>query len=390
MLNSLKKIILRYTPIYQRTVLFRSFQGMYNDNPRYISESLHKLDNTINIVWALNEQKHEIPDYIKRISINSSEYVSYLSRSQVVVDNYFGIDGKIGNYVDFSKLMRRSNRLNISTWHGTPLKRIYRDELQNSKPSSIGRVSDCILAGCKYTENILKSAFCDDYPVFLSGTPRNDLLLNNDVSVDRIKRKLKLPLEKRIVMFAPTFRNSVNNSGVEQMNDINFSEFLKVLSRKFGGEWCFVFRVHNEVLNAIDVNKISEEHCGLVINGNYGEDMAEYLACTDVLITDYSGAMHDFALTRKPCFLFCPDREEYEHSERGFYMNYDSLPFPSSLNYEELIYSVKEFDNNRYVEDIERFLNDIGNIEDGKAAWRVANFIMSFINNGSKKWEVKI
>ena len=122
-----------------------------------------------------------------------------------------------------------------------------------------------------------------------------------------------------------------------------------------------------------------------LINGNIGDDMAEYLACTDILITDYSSSMFDFALTGKPCFLFAPDREHYEKKERGFYLDYDSLPFPISYTNEELIKNIQKFDDAAYRERVLRFLEEIGNVEDGKASERIAQCIVHFIETGEKK-----
>jgi CDP-glycerol glycerophosphotransferase len=383
----INKIIFRFFPIYPYTVLFRSFQGMYNDNPRYISESLHEKDDTIRIIWVLNSDEHVVPEYVKVVHFDSPDYIKYLSRSQVVVDNYFGINGKIASAIDLSWMMRRKNRLNISTWHGTPIKKIFRDEPGKTKKDSIGRVSDFILAGCKYTAQILNQAFCDDYPVLLIGTPRNDVLINQSLNIDKIKQKLRLPIDKKIVLFAPTFRNSVEESGINQMKSINFDILFETLHIQFGDEWCFVFRVHNEVLDAIDVKKWTDKFGDRFVNGNIGEDMAEYLACIDILITDYSGSMYDFALTGKPCFLFAPDRNHYENVERGFYYDYDELPFPKAYSSNELIDCLEHFNYDEYKQQINAFLKQIGNVESGKASDKVSDMIIDFMYHGRKDWK---
>ena len=105
--------------------------------------------------------------------------------------------------------------------------------------------------------------------------------------------------------------------------------------------------------------------------------MAEYLYVCDVLISDYSGCIFDVALTEKPCFLFAHDREKYESEERGFYFPISKFPYDFSETFEEMIEKIENYD--QIVNDIRRkeFLTFIGNIEDGKAAERVANLVIT-------------
>ena len=229
------------------------------------------------------------------------------------------------------------------------------------------------------------SAFLNSVPVKNYGTPRNDALINGSEDLVQLKNKLGLPLDKKIILFAPTFRNSVENSGIKQMQEFDFERMLNSLQNKFGGEWCFVFRVHNNVLLKIDVQSLTEKFGERIINGNKCDDMVEYMICCDVLITDYSGSMFDFALTGKPCFLYSHDKDDYEKKERGFYFDYNSLPFPKSLTTEEFYFAIDNFDQEQYANNIDKFLKEIGNFEEGKAAERVVNDILSFIKEQDKQ-----
>ena len=71
-------------------------------------------------------------------------------------------------------------------------------------------------------------------------------------------------------------------------------------------------------MKEFDTSFLEKEYIGQIYNGNYGNDMTEYLIVSDVLITDYSSSMFEFIITGKPCFLFCPDLDNYEKNERGF------------------------------------------------------------------------
>lgn len=380
----------RFLPIIDNTVLFTSFRGLYNDNPKYISEKLHEIAPNVNIVWACADLKNKsFPDYVKKVLYDSPKYYSYLNRSKVIVDNYVGIRSfgfKKSKGVFLEKLIKRKDQLCVSTWHGTPLKRIGASIVEN-KPEAYVTSCDICVAGCEYTAKNLGNAYIIQDKIQTIGTPRNDILFRKDIDEVSLKRKLKLPVDKKIVLFAPTFRESVHKSGVMQFEMFDIKKILASLGEKFGGEFVFVFRVHHTVMEKIYNDDVIKDYEGLVFNGNIGDDMAEYLSVTDVLITDYSGSLFDFALTGRPCFLFAPDREHYEKVERGFYMDYDSLPFCIAENNNDLICSIENFDDEEFSAKNDQFLKFIKNAEDGFASQRIAEKIVRFIcGEEGKEW----
>ncbi len=384
--NKIRKIIriiiTRFSPIILNTVFFDSFGGQYNDNPKYVSEKLHELDPSIRIVWSVSEHgKEKPPHYAQQVTTGSKEYYRYAFSSQATVDNYtglrvFGFQNKFGNNL-LSKLAKKPGMLSISTWHGTPLKRIGSDYSKKRNRYYCSGTTYAV-AGCQYTKEIIEKAYGFFHRVRLYGTPRNDILTyHTDNSA--LKDKLGLPKDKKIVLFAPTFRDSVELSGLFQLRALDIETLLDTLSKSFGGEFVFVFRVHHRVLESV-YSKDSDINLNAnVINGNMYDDMAEYLACADVLITDYSGSLFDFALTGRPCFLYSPDREQYINVERGLYIEYDSLPFPEADNTETLLRNIGDFSQSKYQKDLRLFQERIGNIEDGKASERIAKDIIEHI-----------
>lgn len=382
-----------FMPIKKNTVFFCSFQGMYNDNPKYISQKLHAVNDSLKIYWASSDKRRDdFPDYVKAVPYGSLPYIILSMRANITVDNNFGFrltskchKNNVFHRIYFTmKCKVRKGQLNVSTWHGTPLKHLGVDIPGHSEEIYLSS-SDMLLAGCRYTKEALQSGYPCNAKFRLYGTPRNDILVNTDVDIDNLKDKLHIPKDKKIVLYAPTFRDDVVLSGALQMQSLDFKAVFDALNKKFDGEWCFIFRVHHVVLKAFDIKELIEENNGRLINGNIGDDMAEYLVCTDVLITDYSGSMFDFALTKKPCFLFAPDKEQYEEVERGFYMDYDALPFPKSYTADELVEQIAVFDEADYVPKVERFLEDIGNVEDGHASERVVGDILHFLETREKR-----
>ena len=186
-----------------------------------------------------------------------------------------------------------------------------------------------------------------------------------------------------MVLFAPTFRNdgkdvegkNIQRSGLNQISGIIFDELFASLKKRFGGEWIFVCRFHYHVSNLVDWDELENKYPGKVVNGNNSSDMAEYLKCTDVLITDASSSMFDFALTYKPCFLFFPDIDNYSNKERGTYIDPYSLPFKTSKSFKALVEDIEMFDYERYKFQVDKLLSNLGNTDDGHASERIAKYI---------------
>ena len=378
-------------PIMKDTVLFRSFNGQYNDNPKYVSEELCRRMPNVNIVWVTGDGEAEsFPDNVKKIPIDSSEYAKYIARAEVVVDNYCGCRTNYLNVNDPIKRLvfrmlsrRRRAQLSISTWHGTPLKHIALDEpkYRLSRFAKGYFNADVLIAGCDATANAFRTAFEWDREIVMCGTPRNDILLNG--TDEDIGYKLGLPKDKRVILYAPTFRNNVEMSGIYQLKNLNIDDILKALSKRFGGEWCFVFRSHNLVMKAIQNEGLGIS--GSVIDGNRFPDMAEYLLVTDVLLTDYSSSMFDYMLTKRPVFLYTPDLSDYEKNERGFYFDIRSTPFSICESGEELLACIMTFDTESYEKKVDEFLKKIGNKERGRASRAVVDIIEEHLGKGHEK-----
>lgn len=376
-----------HLPIMRKTVFFQSFHGQYNDNPKYVSEELHRRNPNVKIAWAIKDGRPEtFPDYVALVPIDSPAYTKYISRAQVVVDNYVGCRS---SFLKSNNVFRRAicklrakhrkGQFCLSTWHGNPLKCIALDEPQYKQAdfSKAYLCTDVLLANDQPTADAFRTAFLWRKPLSLLGMPRNDLLFCDQQSREKIKSKLGLSLDKHYVLYAPTFRKSIEMSGLYQLEQLDIGRLLDTLSKTFGGEWEFIFRSHNEVMKSISQNRnINNKK---IINGNQYEDMAEYLVCADVLITDYSGSMFDFSITHRPCFLYTPDLKSYAGKERGFYEDIYAFPFPLAIEADTLIKNINEFDTESYKIAVDELLKKRGCVENGKSAKLVVDEIEKHI-----------
>ena len=111
-----------------------------------------------------------------------------------------------------------------------------------------------------------------------------------------------------------------------------------------------------------------------VLDGTLYPDIQELLVSSDCAITDYSSCIFDFILSRKAGFIFATDIDKF-NNDRGFYYPLEQTPFPISSDNKTLIQNIKDFDYNKYRQNVEDFITNKGCMEDGHASERTADLI---------------
>ena len=388
--NLINGILYKIAPVKKNRIVFTSLNGQYSDSPKAISSAINSLFPNYQIVWLVKKSVlNEVPKSYTAIDINSLKASYYAGSAGIVIDNVYADSAFTINKNDKTGLVRvkillwlKSKKMQhvYSTWHGSPMKKMSIDQVDSHVAHFLCNRMTMIL-GDQYTLDIMKRLTFNKIEMLLLGSPRNDILFS-DEHYNTVKERLNLS-GKKVVLFAPTFRSRLNEnddylarSGLSQIEQINFNELLETLSQKFGGEWVFICRFHYHVAEKVNWNEIDSKYGGKVINGNSLQDMADYLACTDVLISDISSCMFDFALTKRPCFCFFPDRDLYENKERGLYVKLDSLPFPVAEDYKTLISEIIQFDDQAYKKNINDLMKSFGFISDKNSAKKIANYVV--------------
>ena len=386
-------LIQKLMPVKKKRIVFTSFNGHYSDNPKYISKKICELDKDLDIVWLVKEEyKDLVPENVKWVDIDNKWHKFwYNATSYIAVDNVYGDrayyirEKSFWTQLKFNILSFLKNKKNqhlYTTWHGTPLKRMGKDRITDTIIDFSCPNTEMVL-GNEFTLEVMDRIAFNKITMKLLGTPRNDILFDRR-NVLEIKEKLSLPQDKKIILFAPTFRDNgiemgeknIYRSGINQLKEMDFKDLFDNLSEKYGGDWAIVCRFHYHVEEMVDWESLQKEYPGQIINGNEHDDMAEYLACTDVLITDASSSMFDFMLTKRPCFLFFPDLEYYQNEERGFYKPIEELPFPVSVDFDGLIENIKKFDEETYIKGVENLIEEFGYVDDANSSERVARYIL--------------
>ena len=354
-------------PILEDTVLFDSWRGEFSDNPRAISEELHRRGADLRHVWVLDpERAGEVPAWVEPVAPGSLSHLSMLGRARYLVAN---------RTVPGYHRKRRGTTF-LQTWHGTPLKRIgfetrWRDSrggrqaertLERNVPNW-----DLLLSPNSFSTPIMREAFRFSGEILETGYPRNDLLVSSGAGEvrDRVRAELGIPDGKRAVLYAPTFRDDAPFAREPDVRE---------LARGLGDDYFVLLRTHT-----LDAEGLSLGGDAPFEDVSRHPDNRELYLAADVLVTDYSSLMFDFAVTGKPILLFTPDLARYRDELRGFYFDLEAEgPGPLFDTVEELQAAIENLDavSGRHADAYARFVDRFCHLDDGHASERVVDALL--------------
>lgn len=173
--------------------------------------------------------------------------------------------------------------------------------------------------------------------------------------------------DKKVLLYAPTFRNDFSFGG----SSIDFDVLKSALDKNFGGDWIILMKLHPMVAEKCNIENKN------VMNVSFHEDMQELLCTADILITDYSSCMWDFSLLKRPVFIFADDIEEYTKKDRAFYMSCEKWPYPIAKNNEQLIKSIIDFDLQKYLSGLENHFHYVESYDKGNSCKEIFDYIIT-------------
>jgi CDP-glycerol glycerophosphotransferase len=300
-----------------RTVLYECFYGRsVGCHPRALFEDLQlRLPDDVEHVFVTQPGFLHAPVGAATVQRWTRRYHELLATAPLVISN-------CELHPTFA---RAPFQTVVQTWHGTPLKRIGLDierlHLRNQDyQSGLAHQSaqwSMMLSPTADTDEIFPRAFGYSGMILPIGSPRNDRIVDVDLSERRrIRSGLGLAHDEVAVLFAPTFRdNAHSDAGYVATPQCDLSAVLSALPDSTR----VLFRAHSNIRSA-DVPWSDER----VINVSDYQDAQDLIIAGDVLVTDYSSLMFDWALTDKPIVLYAPDLVSYRDT-RDFYYDYESL-----------------------------------------------------------------
>lgn len=374
--------LLYVCPIDDNKMLFFSFDGkQFSDSPKYICD--YYLNTKYDVVWGFNDEqkwKKILPTNIRSVKKESFLFLKEFVTAKVIVTNDF-----IASYLPV-----RKGQILLNTWHGgSPLKTVGMADEKYEKDDDLffklhSNKYTAILSSSQFmTDEVFVKSLCLKGSILEYGMPRNDIFFQKDLN---IKKKVYdcLGIDNYnvgLVLYAPTFRGNGDFIPKEQQLDSDIT--VDALRKKFDKDFVFAFRAHHTM---------SKECFGTeCIKASDYPDMQELLYVADILITDYSSCMGDFAYTKKPTFLYIPDVEEYM-KDRGFYWDIHTLPFMIARNQEELNQRILTYDEDEYQNGIDKYFARLGSYEKGNATQLTCDWINMKIkkSEGEKNEKTRI
>ena len=376
--NKLYNKVFIKLPINKKRVMFESFLGRnVSGNPKYLYEQMIKdgLDNKYDLIWILNNIDEPINGSGKKVKRKTLKYYYYMATSKYWIFNCRQAD----------EIIKRKENIYLQTWHGTPLKKLamdmdnvnmagqtdineYKEKFYNNS-----RRWDYLLIQNDYSREIFKKAFAFNKTI-LNGYPANDILYteNNKESIDKIKDKLNIPKNKKIILYAPTWRD--DNFYKKGHYRMNIELDLDRMQKELGNEYIILLRMHYLITNNINI----EKYKGFVYDYSQGYDIQELYLVSDILITDYSSVIFDYSNLNRPIIFFTYDIEQYRDALRGFYFDFEEeAPGPLVVDTEGVIECLKSIDdiNKQYKNKKEKFYNKFCHIDDGNKAKEILDAI---------------
>ena len=364
--SSLWGLICYIFKVNKRKIVFCNFAGNgYSDNPKYIAEEIIKEKLDSQIVWLVRKHYDDIPECIKQVKLPTLSSAYELSTAKVIVIN-------TKNALPFFK--KRSQYL-IQTWHSTYgpkyvekdamdtlTAKYIKDSIENSEDT------DLFISPCKLQTEEFRHAFWCNCEILPSGIPRNDIYFNYDSStINEIKKRINLPCDAKILIYAPTFRD---DKSIDIYSMLNFAKIQLTLEKRFGGNWFILVRLHPGIRYEVNFGFQFNDR---IINVSDYDDIQELLLISNILITDYSSIMFDFYLLKKPVFLFTPDINS-SHI-RGIRPSFYDFPFDHCITEDDLLSSIESFKESDYFFRINKFDKQFQSYDDGNASERVVRRI---------------
>lgn len=311
--------------IKRKSILMLGFDYSFTGNSKYLFEYL-KDKYTSDFLKIATFDINVPEDY--RIEPRSKEFFDTLYTSNVII-------GESWIPLAFRK---KEGQTWIQLWHGTPFKKMLFDTNEikmvslnpNHKVQQKKDIArwDYLLSDSKVAKEKFQSSFdMDESKILNSGYPRNQWLIenkDNEQLINDIKIKNNIPLDKKVILYAPTWRDynykiNESNKKIKYMADFN-----KLLSN-LGNDYVIINKAHS-------MDSQPSWNLGIknVITVNNSTNIQELIISSDVIVTDYSSIFFDAIHIKKSFYFLIKDFPDFD-LVRGVYhdMYRDFLPLVS-------------------------------------------------------------
>lgn len=361
-----------YLPVNKKKIVFIKGNGDgFACNLRYVAEEIIRQKLDCDLVWLVSRIDEPIPAPIRKVKINRIRAIYELATTHLFIN-----DSK-----SLYPVKKKSAQTFIYIPHGQPGCKCAEGDaklpeawIKNSKRHS--SLTDVFVSMGTYHTQVLKDTFWvpEHAKIWETGFPRNDqYYLDTTEKQIALRKKLNIPEDYHIVLYAPTFRDD----NTTEAYNLDLSRVLATLETKTGQKWIFFITLHP---NFMWFNKPLYNFGPNVWNMSDYTDLHELLLVVDVVISDYSSVALDFANTHRPVFLYASDIDKYKKM-RGLKPMYFKLPFSLSRTNDEICNAILDFDKISYESRLQDFQKIYGSFEDGHSSERFVKKLKSLVEN---------
>ncbi len=364
------RILSLFCKTNKNQILFVVYGGKrYDDSPRFIYEYIKSNEKYKKMIckWAFIEpEKFSFIPESEKVKIDTIKY--YIT---VLKSKYWFTNSSIQRGLNF----RKRNSKNIFFTHGiAALKKFGKDLDNKSKSFKIKKKEEfdmIFIQGKEEKEIWVKAAEMDGEKFYLTGLPRNDELYSaTSKRIEELKEKLKIPKNKKVILYAPTFREFYLD---DKLNNIIKSPFdFEKWERELGNEYVFLFTAHYQIGKLLNI----PQNSNFVINAFEYPYINDLLLVSDILISDYSSVFFDYSILERPMFCYAFDYDKYKEN-RGFYADPNDVFSGGAITEEEkLLDKIKNIDYKKECEYTKNNIKDKFIFDSkGKATQEVVNII---------------
>ncbi|MEV6166145.1 CDP-glycerol glycerophosphotransferase family protein [Streptomyces sp. NPDC052052] len=350
------------------------------DSPRAVHAELVRRGVESEHLWVTDGLHGHVPSAAVPVVEQSTAWYEALARSRWIVTC-----DQLPEWFE-----RRPGQVVVQTWHGTPLGRfgtdlggtLYADHHRLASLPHRAAQWSVLVSPSRHATPLLRRALGYRGEVLEAGSPANDLLFAADRArtAERVRRRLGIPDGRRIVLYAPTYRDHLAHpSGTgEERHRYRWDPALDLaaLARSLGDGHTVLVRRHPRVTGSVP-----EVHGVRDVSAH--PTTAELLLIADVLLTDYTGLMFDYAHTGRPMLFHTYDLAHYRDTVRGFCLDFETrAPGPLLVSTDEIAGilgtpGALAASAARHADAYASFRRDFCDLDDGAAAARVADRLLA-------------
>lgn len=324
--------------------------------------------NLLYVEQAIDKSRYNVDVVLEHDGTSKRQLLKKMAAAgYIIIDDY--------TKMIYPLRMRKDAKL-IQVWHSTGAFKRMGFARMGRKGSTIPtslthrNYTDVIVSSEGVVENFEEAFGVTKDKIHPIGVPRTDLFFDKE-KIERKRQELleRYPIlkDKKLLMFAPTFRGETRQEAHYPAEYLNIEEFVTDLSE----EYLLGIKLHPFIEQPMQIPENLRER---VIDFSDYREINDLLFVTDILITDYSSVIFEYAFLKRPVIFYVPDLKEYTN-DRDFFYPFETYTYgPVATSQEELSRAVKEasFDERGYQEFYAKFLGAC----DGQASKRFAETIL--------------